>query len=261
VIRIAKSTKIPQRLAVEGKSKRRSHCISYSRNPSAYEAGTKKFEFESSIYAHKTVKEALIIDQYGKCCFCERLIFTDGDVEHFRPKQAYKQVTGEGLKYPAYYWLAYEWENLYLSCTGCNQRHKQNLFPLQNPTDRATNHKQNINREQPLFIDMGKEDPEKFIGFRGQFAYPINNNQRGEITISYLKLNSTDRGLPESRLQKLQDLKVLNQIVDLASKQLSNQELQKVAREAKDVLDKAKLNNTEFAGASRCAISSDFAYL
>jgi hypothetical protein len=162
------------------------------------------------------------------------------------------------LKYPAYYWLAYEWENLYLSCTGCNQRHKQNLFPLQNPTDRATNHKQNIDQEQPLFIDMGKEDPEKFIGFRGEFAYPINTNQRGEITISYLKLNSIERGLPESRLQRLQMLRQLSQVLLLAIKRPNDQEFQELAKEAKDTLEKAVLDNAEFASAARCAINSDF---
>ena len=259
MIRIHKPKTPPEKLAIDGKQKRRSHCISYSRNPSAYETGTKKFEFDSSIYAHKSVKQALIQAQHQKCCFCERLIGTDGDVEHFRPKQAYKQATGEALKYPAYYWLAYEWENLYLACTGCNQRHKQNLFPLQNPAERATNHKQSIDQEQSIFIDLGKDNPEEFIGFRGEFAFPVDRNQRGKITIDCLKLN--DRALPEARLQQLQKLRVLHQVILLAIKQSSNQELQELVREAKAVLEKAVLDSAEFAGVARCAINSKFQYV
>ena len=256
MIRIHKPKTPPERLTVDGKKKRRSHCTSYSRNPSVYETGIKKFEFDKSIYAHKTVKQALIQAQHKKCCFCERLIGTDGDVEHFRPKQAYKQATGEALKYPAYYWLAYEWGNLYLACTGCNQRHKQNLFPLQNPLDRATNHKEKIEQEQPLFIDFGKENPEEFIGFRGVIAYAIKGSQRGQITIDSLKLN--DRALPEARLEKLQPLKLLNQILLLATKRPNDQKFQELAKEAKDVLEKAILDSAEYAAAARCAVNSGF---
>ena len=259
MIRIHKPKTAPEKLAIDGKKKRRSHCISYSRNPSAYETGTKKFEFNSSIYAHKSVKQALIQAQHQKCCFCERLIGTDGDVEHFRPKQAYKQATGEALKYPAYYWLAYEWKNLYLACTGCNQRHKQNLFPLQNPAERATNHRQSIELEQPVFIDFGKENPEEFIGFRGQVAYAIEGNPRGKITIDLLKLN--DRALPESRLQHLQKLRRLNEILLLARNRKNDRELQKIVVEIKKDLKKYMSDDAQFTAATRCAIDSDFEYV
>ncbi len=259
MIRIHKPKTPPEKLTIDGKQKRRSHCTSYSRNPSTYETGTKKFEFDSSIYAHKTVKQALIKAQHQKCCFCERLIGTDGDVEHFRPKQAYKQATGEALKYPAYYWLAYEWENLYLACTGCNQRHKQNLFPLQNPAERATNHKEKIEQEQPLFIDLGKENPEDFIGFRGVIAYAIQGSQRVQTTIDSLKLNN--RSLPEARLEKLQPLRGLNQVLLLAMQRQDDQEFQELAREAKDILENAVLDSAEFASVARCAINSDFQYV
>ena len=259
MIRIHKPKTPPEKLAIDGKQKRRSHCTSYSRNPSAYETGTKKFEFDRNIYGHKTVKQALMQAQHQKCCFCERLIGTDGDVEHFRPKQAYKQATGEVLKYPAYYWLAYEWENLYLACTGCNQRHKQNLFPLQNPLERATNHKEKIEQEQPLFIDLGKENPEDFIGFRGVIAYAIQGSQRGQITIDSLKLN--DRALPEARLEKLQPLRRLNQVLLLAMQRPNDQEFQELAKDAKEILENAILDSAEFAAVVRCAIDSKFQYV
>jgi hypothetical protein len=111
-----------------------------------------------------------------------------------------------------------------------------------------------------LFIDCGKDNPEEFIGFRGEFAYAIDDNQRGQITITYLKLNATDRGLLEARLQRLRDLITLNQIVKLAFRDPNNHPLQEVAKEAKDVLEKAILDSAEFAAVTRCAIDSDFQY-
>jgi uncharacterized protein (TIGR02646 family) len=259
VIRIQKSTTVPQKLAEDGKRKRRSHCSSYSRNPVAYQSGAKTFAFDRSIYAHHSVKHALIAAQHGKCCFCERLIGADGDVEHFRPKQAYKQATGESLQRPGYYWLAYEWENLYLSCAGCNQRHKQNLFPLENPGARATSHKQTAAREHPLFIDPGHEDPEDYLGFRGEFAFAINGNRKGQVTKDALKLN--ERSLPEARLQRLQLLKQLDWVIKLAAERLNDEEFQDAAKQAKDQLEKAIREDAEFSSAARWAVKTNFQFV
>jgi hypothetical protein len=163
------------------------------------------------------------------------------------------------LQRPGYYWLAYEWDNLYLSCTGCNQRHKQNLFPLENPETRATNHKQRIDREQPLFIDPGTENPAEFIEFRGEVVFAIDDNRKGEVTIKSLKLKQ--RSLPEARLQRLNLLKGLHGIVTLAANQPSNIELQKEAQKATELLEKAVRDNAEFSAAARCAINTNFKFM
>lgn len=125
----------------------------------AYEAGERTFEFDKNIYGHKEVKDQLIKIQNYKCCFCEAKIghIDDGDVEHFRPKRAYKQKKGNALQYPGYYWLAYNWDNLFLACTKCNGRNKLNLFPLINASNRATSHLKNITDENPIFIHPANE--------------------------------------------------------------------------------------------------------
>mgnify|MGYP002777798686 CR=1 FL=1 len=261
MIRINKPANPPQKLVVDGKRKRRSHSLSYTRDSASYQAGTRKFQFDSNIYAHPTVKQALITAQYGKCCFCERLIGTDGDVEHFRPKQAYKQGAGEPLQRPGYYWLAYEWDNLYLSCPSCNQRHKQNLFPLKDLALRATDHTQNLSQEEPLFVDPGKENPEDYIGFRGEFAFAINGSSKGEATWRALELNDGGRKLPEARLQRLQLLKQLQQIINVANQQPMNSDLQNQAREAQALLNKSVFAQSEFSAAARWAISSNFQFV
>lgn len=256
MIRIHKPKTAPKKLTTDGKQKCKSHCDAYSLNPSAYETNKEKFDFASSIYGHKSVKEALIKAQHQKCCFCERIIGKNGDVEHFRPKGAYQQAQSESLKYPGYYWLAYKWENLYLSCSSCNSRHKKNLFPLQDPNKRATNHNQRITKESPLFIDCGKENPEEFIGFRAEYAYAINENPRGQITIDYLDLNSDDP--IESRRQRLNILRELNKVLLSATEHPQDQEIQKLANELKVTLKEYLLDSAEFAAAARCAIKAKF---
>jgi len=256
VIRIRKPKTPPEKLATDGKQKCISHCDAYSRNSSAYKTQEEKFKFASSIYAHESVKQALINAQHQKCCFCERIIGNNGDVEHFRPKGAYQQAKGEPPQYPGYYWLAYKWKNLYLSCSSCNQRLKKNLFPLEDPNRRATDHQQRISKERPMFIDCGKENPEEFIGFNAEFAYAIDENPRGQITIDYLNLNSPD--LIEARRQRLRLLKELNKVLLETIDDVTNQAVQKLAEEIKNILKEYVLDSAEFASAARCVVSSKF---
>jgi uncharacterized protein (TIGR02646 family) len=260
VIRIQKPSDPPAKLTQDGRKKRRSHCLSYSKKITSYQSGESKFSFDSNIYAHANVKKALIKAQHGKCCFCERRIGTDGDVEHFRPKQAYRQSKRQPLKRPGYYWLAYEWDNLYLACPGCNQRHKGNLFPLQNPANRAIDHHHGVEDEQPLFIDPGKDDPETLIGFRGEFAYALDGNRRAKETIDSLKLN--ERSLPESRLAELQELKILWLLAkETAPKRPDDTELQELARKAQLKVEQATQGNSEFTAAVRRAIETKFEFV
>jgi uncharacterized protein (TIGR02646 family) len=261
LIRITKPATVPAKLKVEGKKQRRAHGQAFTKNPTAYQTGTQKFDFADNIYAHSTVKEALIVAQHKKCCFCERIIANDGDVEHFRPKKAYRQKAGEKLQYPGYYWLAYEWDNLYLSCAPCNQRHKKNLFPLIDPHSRAKDHHHKISQEQPLLIDPGMEDPEDFIEFHGEMLSPANNNARAKATITMLKLNDPARGLPEARLQKLQLLKKLHRLIQLAADRPDDVKLQQFAKEAQDTLEMAVQDNAEFAAAARAALKDQFQYV
>jgi len=102
----------------------------------AYDAGERDFSFNSDIYGAKSVKNKLKGVQRNKCCFCEARVahVSHGDVEHFRPKGGFQQDEGDELIKPGYYWLAYDWSNLFLSCQICNQIHKKNLFPLADPT-------------------------------------------------------------------------------------------------------------------------------
>jgi uncharacterized protein (TIGR02646 family) len=146
--------------------------------------GEVEFDFDRSIYAHKEVKSALLRAQYEKCAFCESKIshIAYGDVEHFRPKAAV--LVNGSLTKPAYYWLAYDWSNLYLCCQICNQRHKGNAFPILGTLASVSN--PNLAAERQVFIDPGQEDPLDHIEFID--SIPHGKTARGQETIKALGL-------------------------------------------------------------------------
>ncbi|MDI9364974.1 MAG: hypothetical protein QM541_08480 [Flavobacterium sp.] len=174
-----------------------------------YAAGVMQFEIDRTVYADANVKATLVKIQNYKCCYCEAKIghIDDGDVEHFRPKKAYKQSEDDELHRPGYYWLSYDWDNLLLACTKCNGRNKENLFPIMETSVRASSHLMNVGDELPVFIHPVLENPELFITFDNNVPKPIDGNYRGRMTIKYLGL---DRPLlNEDRGEKLDDLKLL----------------------------------------------------
>jgi uncharacterized protein (TIGR02646 family) len=168
-----------------------------------------RFKFDDSLYGAKEVKEALRQAQHGKCAFCESMVahIAHGDVEHFRPKAGFVQREGGALTRPGYYWLVYEWTNLFFACQLCNQRFKKNLFPLRNPAQRALSHRDDLRKEKPLLLDPSAVDPAKYLGFREEFAYPIRNSKVGQITIAVLGLNRVE--LADMRRQFLRPIKRL----------------------------------------------------
>src|SRR5690606_12865612 len=104
---------------------------------------------------------------------------------------------------PGYYWLAYEWQNLFLACRRCNGQYKRNLFPLRDPGRRARHHRASLPRESPLLIDPGEEEPEEFISFREDVPVGIDNGSRGEETIRVLGLRRENLGEERRKLLRI----------------------------------------------------------
>jgi uncharacterized protein (TIGR02646 family) len=203
VIRVNKPARAPAVLRERGREARDLLCKDY-------DAGGRDFLFDRKIYAHESVKKALRQAQHDKCCFCESKVshISHGDVEHFRPKAACRQRSGGAPRRPGYYWLAYEWSNLFFCCQLCNQRHKKDLFPLMNPKARATSHHDDLAKERPLFLDPAGDDPESHIEFDQERARPRNGSRRGLVTIRALKLNRKE--LLARRHSHLEDLRKLH---------------------------------------------------
>ncbi|WP_133299801.1 hypothetical protein [Larkinella punicea] len=184
MIHIEKSTAVPVILVTKGELETSSLCNLYSDNPEGYSNGTVKFTMNNAVFGHESVKSQLIAEQHGKCCFCESdfRATSFGDVEHYRPKGGYKKTSEDRqLNRPGYYWLAYNWENLFFSCEVCNRREKKNYFPIIHEMNRAVNHTHDILVEQPLLLHPSLDYPEKHIRFNQHV--PVALDERGKVSI------------------------------------------------------------------------------
>ena len=250
MIRVNKPRLAPKILRTTGKKKTQANCTSYTQNARAYDSGQKKFGFYSNVYAHKTVKAALRKAQHDKCCFCESKVthISYGDVEHFRPKAGVRQRSGAPLERPGYYWLAYEWSNLFFSCQLCNQRYKESLFPLIKQGDRAKSHNDVINLEKPLFINP-TEDVEKFISFRSEVIFAINDKPRGKATIKALGLDRNE--LNDMRKDCYDKLELIYELANLKPPvpQSNN---------AKALINRSIQSSSQYASMIRCAVNAKF---
>jgi len=207
MIRIVKPVKAPKILTTRGTEQTQKDCADYDNSPDDYRSGTQTFHAANGIYGAKSVKNALLRAQYDKCCYCERKLSPSdyGDVEHYRPKGTVKQAPGLDKEYPGYYWLAYEWNNLLVSCKRCNTGHKGILFPLVDTNVRARSHHDDIGNEQPLFINPAIDDPRDHIRFHGEV--PVSDTEIGRVTIEGLGLRRYD--LEEDRRTRLKELRIL----------------------------------------------------
>ncbi len=250
MITIDKPKLAPKKLRTDGKKKTQANCTSYTQNKREYDTGQKKFDFNSNIYAHKTVKAALRKIQHDKCCFCESKVthISYGDVEHFRPKAGVRQRPGVPLERPGYYWLAYEWSNLFFSCQLCNQRYKENLFPLIKQDDRAKSHHDVINLEKPLFINPN-EDVEKFISFREEVIFAIDDKPRGKATIKALGLDRDE--LNDMRKDYFDKLELIYELANLKPPIPESEK-------AKKHITKSIQSSSQYASMIRCAVKAKF---
>jgi uncharacterized protein (TIGR02646 family) len=249
MIRINKPSDPPNVLKTKGKKKTDEMKIAFEKNEKDYLDGKKKFAFDGKIYAHETVKDSLLQAQFDKCFLCESKVthVGYGEVEHFRPKGGYQQSENEKLQPPGYYWLAYEWSNLFFSCQLCNQKFKKNLFPLKSPKKRAKSHKHDVAKEEPLFINPS-EEPEQHIAFNRHIPVTHNKSEEGETTIRLLGLDRD--ALNRFRENFYETAKIMFNVAnDINSSQKEN---------AREWLKRAQLDSSQYASMIRCAIKNKF---
>jgi uncharacterized protein (TIGR02646 family) len=187
--------------------------------------------------------------QHGKCCYCERSIQIkwESDVEHFRPKTEIAELPNDQL---GYWWLAYEWTNLFLSCQNCN-RVKKTHFPVINEVDRARQESDDLSKEDSYLINPETSEPEdhflydwvqkKKIGI----VFLKGKTEKGEQTIKILNLNRNE--LLHERTEIIQDLQLLAWSM-IKAKEEGNLEL---IQRRKDEIWKATSSKRKFAGFRR----------
>lgn len=170
----------------------------------------------------RRLASALADVSHKKCWYCEtQELRSDDPVDHFRPKAGVEEC-GD---HPGYWWLAFEWRNLRLSCTYCNSRRrddvtgetggKQNSFPLVDPAMRAYGEADDLTREYPKLLDPTEHADTTLLWFRedgmadagfDEASRPTQHD-RVRTSIKAYFLNHTD--LVEARIELFQRVRRL----------------------------------------------------
>jgi uncharacterized protein (TIGR02646 family) len=260
MIRIVKPKSVPEKLKVDGRNKTKENCRAYSvdRNSFISEGKTPKrtMPADNKIYGNrKEVKALLVKAQNNKCCYCERDCTTANlHVEHYRPKTRVKQALMAKVHYPGYYWLTYEWNNLFLACHECNSTHKGDLFPLADGSIRARSHREKLSNECPLIIKPS-DQPRSHIRFN-LFGLPEPLSPEGDQTIRDLGLLRED--LVRTRLEKLVDILAFRVILENAEKAPRTATSRQQVIIANRRLKEAVSPNAEFSAMAEDVLSQTF---
>jgi len=101
---------------------------------SAAELPEESFKFKFYSAYKDQYKDDLLKMFNSRCAYCECFVTVGGrgDIEHFRPKGECTALDSKVVR-PGYYWLAADWDNLYLSCTNCNQSTTFKILDANNP--------------------------------------------------------------------------------------------------------------------------------
>lgn len=211
-------------------------------------------EIDSRLCSCKDVKSALMADQHGKCAYCESRIVGDfGHIEHFRPKHGYTTAREPHMHRPGYHWLAYEWDNLLLSCSACNSACKRNRFDLRDEKGRNIKGR-DTSREEPLLVNPVTEDPGEHIVFHKYMACPRmvggKPSDKGAYTIELLRLNSREE-LVENRKRAWLRHESLERVSELSEKALvqrpDDKTLRAIRRTARKELERMSAPQAEYS--------------
>lgn len=129
----------------------------------------------------------------GKCAYCESRIpleVTKSEYDHFRPKSGARGFDKE-FSTDHYWWLTYEWNNLYYCCSNCNQ-YKSTWFPVEgerSPINMSYN--DIISFEKAFLIDPCVDQPEEHLTFNEQGEVDFLSS-KGKATIEIIKLNRSE---------------------------------------------------------------------
>lgn len=147
----------------------------------------------------------------NKCVYCEVIIDNEPDavvLNFFRPPEGALQVDGT-VDPDHYWWLSWEWSNLYLACATCG-RNKGNKFPTNKGRAQVGSYGSALQREEPLLIDPCLENPSDYLIFKESGdVFCKEGSDRGKLTIDILDLNRDE--LRARRETKAKEIKILLQ--------------------------------------------------
>lgn len=129
----------------------------------------------------------------GKCAYCESKINLSKNyndfINRFRPTKNAKGLGNKETDLDHYWWLSYEWNNIYLCCPECN-RFKSTWFPLDGKRSKPeTNYNETIKQETNLIIDPCNDNIEQHLNYDFHTGTITPLSKKGQVTIQILNLN------------------------------------------------------------------------
>lgn len=216
---------------------------------------------------YKKFRDLLKKTHHGRCAYCDSYIENHPpEVEHYRPKGSVKGGDGKVPKFsypgagiishPGYFWLAYEWENLLLSCHDCNCRRahdgsdvvgKQAYFPI-NGT-RAFIPSDIIADEDPLIVNPINDKVEDHIKYNYSDGLLVGLTDKARWTIELLGLNVREN-LIRGRKEAFDDARMICHCYYAAVSGDINFDTETIKTKIKDIL----LADTKYSFAARLAL-------
>lgn len=193
------------------------------------------------LWADASVRQSLSSLFRGKCAYCEQLSSAAGltlEVSHVRPL---RNATGNGgpPSIDHYSWLAYDWQNLVIACTDCNNA-RGNCFPTRNLRAAPMQTSKACDKfEKPLLLNPCNDPPQKHLTFEAN-GRCVALSDRGRATIEINQLNRSE--LMEARAAHFDSiLAILEDLQESDNAEQFNSQIKRVGA----ALDSGR----EFAGA------------
>lgn len=180
------SVAVPQVLQSAETKKELKRALEFFSLP-AQSRAQQQYRLSDRFYNDREVRASLNKLFQGKCAYCESPLLGSGEIEHFRPRSRAMGLDGV-VATDHYWWLAYEWSNIYLVCELCN-RMKATRFPIRGSSRASPGSTvEDLAKEKPLLLDPCFDRPEEHLVFsdNGQVA---SRTDQGMTTIEVLGLN------------------------------------------------------------------------
>lgn len=213
------------------------------------EAARSQHHFEFKFPRRAELREEVTALFFGKCAMCETRYSTGSpiDVELFRPRSG--AIGKDGTLSPKHYWwLAYEWSNLYPVCANCNQS-KGSRFPVEGKRAPIGAGQTALRKEKPLLLDPCHDEPELYLVFV-EDGTVASSWERGRKTIETFNLNR--KSLVKARIMHANFLALQWQGVTetLTERETSADEINRSVQVLRGYLT----SHNEYVGLARCCL-------
>ncbi|RYH00451.1 MAG: hypothetical protein EON58_00145 [Alphaproteobacteria bacterium] len=157
---------------------------------SVAESDRRQVRFDFGLqFGYVELGEALGALFHGKCAYCEQptdYVHRKNFLDRFRPIRGALGLDGH-VAVDHYWWLAFDWENMYGACSRCN-RAKGSRFPVEAQRAATGARGDALLDEKSLLLDPCVDFPEKHLIFTRD-GHVSGLTPQGQHTIEVLALN------------------------------------------------------------------------